>query len=336
MNGTPRFAVVGHPNKGKSSIVATLAADTSVAIAPLSGTTTQCREYPLRVDGELLYVLIDTPGFQRARKALAWMQEHAGDAAGRPDVVRSFVAQYAGRGEFPDECELLRPVIDGAGIIYVTDGSRPYGREYEAEMEILRWSGQPSMALINRIGPSDHVDEWRDALGQYFAIVREFSAFDADFDRRVGILQAFAQLHDDWRAPLERAADTLREARANERRLVAHELADALIEMLTLSESATLPADADESAAAALSDRLRGDLLDRLRRREQRCRRAVEEILRYQDIERSERGLDGADLDLFAARGWEIWGLGRRQLVATAAAGGAAAGLGVDLAVGGA
>ncbi|MBT8447433.1 MAG: 50S ribosome-binding GTPase, partial [Gammaproteobacteria bacterium] len=136
MNDTPRFAVVGHPNKGKSSIVATLSSDTSVAIAPLSGTTTHCREYPLRVDGELLYVLIDTPGFQRARKALAWMQEHAGDAAGRPDLVRSFVAQFAGRGEFPDECELLRPVIEGAGIIYVTDGSRPYGREYEAEMEI--------------------------------------------------------------------------------------------------------------------------------------------------------------------------------------------------------
>ena len=36
---TPIFAVVGHPNKGKSSIVATLAQDDSVAISSASGTT---------------------------------------------------------------------------------------------------------------------------------------------------------------------------------------------------------------------------------------------------------------------------------------------------------
>ena len=35
----PRFAVVGHPNKGKSSIVATLAEDDAVQISPLPGTT---------------------------------------------------------------------------------------------------------------------------------------------------------------------------------------------------------------------------------------------------------------------------------------------------------
>ena len=60
---TPRFAVVGHPNKGKSSIVATLAEDDSVAISPVPGTTKRARVYPMRVDGEVLYELIDTPGF---------------------------------------------------------------------------------------------------------------------------------------------------------------------------------------------------------------------------------------------------------------------------------
>ena len=62
----PRFAIVGHPNKGKSSIVATLAEDNEVAISDTPGTTTQSRAYPLRIDGEVLYELVDTPGFQRA------------------------------------------------------------------------------------------------------------------------------------------------------------------------------------------------------------------------------------------------------------------------------
>ena len=82
----PRFAIVGHPNKGKSSIVATLAEDDAVAISPHPGTTTQARAYPMRLDGEVLYELVDTPGFQRARETLAWLEAHdrgAGAACSR-------------------------------------------------------------------------------------------------------------------------------------------------------------------------------------------------------------------------------------------------------------
>ena len=68
MNNThPKFAVVGHPNKGKSSIVSSLAMDDSVQISDIPGTTTKSRSFPLIVDGKILYELLDTPGFQRAR-----------------------------------------------------------------------------------------------------------------------------------------------------------------------------------------------------------------------------------------------------------------------------
>ena len=139
----PVFAVVGHPNKGKSSIVATLAYDDSVMIGSEPGTTIDCREYPMRVDGEVLYVLTDTPGFQRARKALAWMTERETNAAEHPDIVGQFVSEHRPLDDFPDECRLLQPLLDGAGVLYVVDGSVPYGPEYEAEMKILRWTGRP-------------------------------------------------------------------------------------------------------------------------------------------------------------------------------------------------
>ena len=100
--------------------------------------------------------LVDTPGFEQARHALAWLREREGSAAERPDVVRDFVGEFQSSGRYPEECELLRPVLEGAGILYVVDGARPYSPEYEAEMEILRWTGQPRMALINRIGERDH------------------------------------------------------------------------------------------------------------------------------------------------------------------------------------
>jgi|GEM_PF-6189639 len=45
----PRFAVVGHPNKGKSSVVATLAQNDSIAIAMEPGTTRDSHRYPIKV-----------------------------------------------------------------------------------------------------------------------------------------------------------------------------------------------------------------------------------------------------------------------------------------------
>ncbi|MBT8343231.1 MAG: 50S ribosome-binding GTPase, partial [Sulfurovum sp.] len=51
--GHPKFAVVGHPNKGKSSIVSALALDDSVQISDTPGTTTKNRSFPLSVDGKV-------------------------------------------------------------------------------------------------------------------------------------------------------------------------------------------------------------------------------------------------------------------------------------------
>jgi len=39
MDSYPKFAVVGHPNKGKSSIVSTLSQDETVTISSIPGTT---------------------------------------------------------------------------------------------------------------------------------------------------------------------------------------------------------------------------------------------------------------------------------------------------------
>src|SRR5258706_230060 len=146
--------------------------------------------------------LVDWLGeLRRARRALDWMRARETHAGAHRAVVEAFVAEHRARGEFPDECELLAPVLAGAGILYVADGARPYGPDYEAEMEILRWTGQPSMALINPIGGGAHVEEWRAALQQYFKIVRVFDAHAATFDARLDLLRAFGQLSEPWRPP---------------------------------------------------------------------------------------------------------------------------------------
>lgn len=334
----PRFAVVGHPNKGKSSIVATLAADDAVRVAPEPGTTTRSREFPMSVDGKTLYTLIDTPGFQRARRALDWMKQRETSADQHAAVVRAFVREHEAADGFIDEVELLRPLLDDtnpAGILYVVDGSVPYGPEYEAEMEILRWTGRPSLALINPIGDADHVEAWRSALGQYFKIVRVFNAVTAEFDKRLELLRAFGQLKESWRTPLEQAVQALDGDRQRRRRESAREIASLLADGLTLSVTKKIgPTDDAKKFQPALLENFKGQL----RRREKRGRERVESIYDHHGLDRRE--VNGAEVetlvgDLFSQEAWLLFGLRRRDLVLAGAGGGAAAGGTLDVAAGG-
>ncbi len=332
----PKFAIVGHPNKGKSSIVATLAEDDSVAIAPDPGTTRVARSYRMRINDEVLYELIDTPGFQRARAVLDWLRRHERGADARPQVVQEFVAAHADDVRFDDERELLKPVLAGAGVLYVVDGAHPYGPEYEPEMEVLRWTGQARMALINLIGPGDHVEEWRRALNQYFSIVRVFDAQRADFGKRMELLRAFRELGEQrapWRGALDRAIAALEQDRIGRRRSAAAEIASLLTDVLAWRESAPAPEEADH---AAIAERLTERLKKRIAHRERSAREEVQSFYRHTTLERLESHVDLLSTDLFSEQSFVVFGLSARELTITGAASGALAGGVIDVAAGGA
>jgi len=332
----PTFAVVGHPNKGKSSIVATLAEDESVAISPDPGTTRLARSYRMRIDGQVLYELVDTPGFQRPRATLEWLRQHERSAESRPQVVRDFVTAHAGQERYRDELELLAPILAGAGVLYVVDGAHPYGAEYEPEMEILRWTGQPRMALINMIGPGDYVEEWRRALNQYFSIVRVFDAQRADFAKRLELLRAFRELgegDDRWRIALEHAVDVLEVDRRARRRRAALEITDLLSDVLSWREAAPAPEGADQATlVTTLTLRLQG----RIKQREEAARRSVQDLYHHRALETQEQAVGLLAEDLFSERSFVVFGLSTTQLAMTGAATGAVAGGVIDVAAGGA
>lgn len=333
--GIPSFAVVGHPNKGKSSIVATLAEDDDIAVSAVPGTTRRSREFALVVDGQPLYQLVDTPGFQRAGELLEWLQAQPGDAASRPQIVAGFVDQFGDDPRFSDECQLLQPILAGCGILYVVDGTKPYGPEYEVEMEILRWTGQPRMALINMIGEGDFVAQWRHALGQYFSIVRQFDAMYADFDTRIDLLNAFAELDEVGKPALQRAVGLLRTERERRLQLSAGAIAQCVAHSLTATQTTRLgELQSAEEPQAKLEVRLKEDLA----RHELRSRERIEDVYRHFHLESDSTSSATAMLkqDLFATQSWQVFGLSRQQLLVTGAVSGAVAGSGLDLVLGGA
>lgn len=156
---TPEFAILGHPNEGKSSVLSTLAEDDSVRVSATPGETTQCRIFPVVIDGREVLRFTDTPGFQNPGRVLSELKKRTETEENPLKTFREYARTIP---ELHDDCELLGPVERGAGIIYVVDGSRPVRNVDRAEMEILRLTGKPRMAVINcKENDNEHLLAWK-------------------------------------------------------------------------------------------------------------------------------------------------------------------------------
>ncbi|WP_289281675.1 MULTISPECIES: DUF3482 domain-containing protein [unclassified Methylophaga] len=330
----PVFAVVGHPNKGKSSIVATLTRQDAVKISEISGTTTSSQTFDLNIEGVTQYTLVDTPGFQRPRQVLSWCQQHAPNAAERRNTIQAFVDEQAAIGshKFHDEVELLQPILSGAGIIYVVDGSIPYSPEFEAEMTILQWTGQPRMALINPIGGEAYVQEWQDALSQYFSVVRVFNPMTADHQKQFTILSAFAELYEPWRPSIEDTIELLKQYFESLEQQGAFVVAEHIQRMLGHISEIKVPADFVKSR---LKDKLKHDYQSSLRHIEASMQRQLQALFAHPEMKMQLQELNADYPDLFDTSHWYIYGLDRQKIVGLSASAGAAAGAVVDVGMGG-
>lgn len=320
---TPTFAVLGAVNHGKSSVAATLAENDQVRISSMPGETAQCQRFAL---GEL-FVFFDTPGFQNAREALAELRP-AAQAAEPLALFAAFIERHRGEPDFDAECRLFQPVVDGAGLIYVVDGSRPVLDIHLAEMELLRLTGAPRLAVINRIGPDDHVADWRRRLGQHFNAVREFNAVQAGFAQRVELLETLAGIEQAWKPRLMQAVQMLRDEWQRRLDDSAGLIAGLLIDLLQHRETAPAPAarHAEEDAAQALKQRY----MEALATREARAHAALIALFSHRLVKAAALPTQLFADGLFSTPTWSLLGLSGRQLLVAGTMAGAAVGAGAD------
>lgn len=331
----PTLVIVGRVNRGKSSILSTLAEDDSVLVSSEPGTTREIQRFPLRVDGQTLFQMVDTPGFEDAPRALRFLQERERSAATRREVVADFVEHFGhGGADFEQECKLLRPILDGGAIVYVVDGSHPYRRNYEAEMEILRWTGQPRIALINQTAERDYTGEWRAALDQFFSIVRTFNAHRAGFRERIGLFEGLREVDEGWRPAFDRAIQALRADWEGRRRRAARVIARTVGTMLHHTERVVV----DRGEGMELHRKnIEESFHNHLREMEEKGRREVEEIYLHRALDRRESPIlrPILDEDLFSTKTWETFGLSLPKLVGTGLFTGAGTGGMLDVLTGG-
>jgi GTPase Era involved in 16S rRNA processing len=326
----PTFAIVGHPNEGKSAVVSTLAEDDSVRVSPYPGETTRCRTFPVIIDGEEILRFVDTPGFQSPQRTLRWFQSYRGPEGA---AVARFREVHRFDRRLQAEYRLLAPIEAGAGVIYVADGSRPLRRNDRMEMEILRLTGSPRMAVLNpKRGRREHLGQWKLEFRKHFNAVRIFNANSATFVERLALLEALKAIDQDWQSALETVVDALR-ADWQRRAVDTAELIVAFLgQALGHSVSRSYGADQSQAdVAQGLEKKYRRQIVAMERACHQQIRRCFKH--RRFDYELPEYSV--ARRDLFDRHTWRTLGLSPLRLAMTAALGGGLAGAALDTAAAG-
>ena len=322
------FAVVGHPNEGKSSVVSTLTEDDTVRITPLPGETVVCRSFPVIIDGREMLRFVDTPGFQSPRATLEWLQAHAG-----PDMLASFLRQNAGDPRFSGELELFRPLAEGAEIIYVLDASRPLRSIDIAEMEILRMTGIPRMAVINaKEDDEQYITAWRDELRRHFNAVRIFNALRATYAERIGLLASLKSIDQEWEVPLGRVIEALEDDWLRRITQTALLIAGLIAQAVTYQVSRSF---SPEQEQRVLRDELTREYREHITGLERRTHLEIRRHFKHNIFDCRLPGDIVQGDDLFEEKTWRMLGLSPIQVAAAGAVAGGGIGLGLDAIAGG-
>ncbi len=322
----PKFAVVGQPNEGKTSLISTLTEDDRAEISPIQGTTRILEEYPVFVDREKVLVFYDTPGFGRPGYALEWLRKHKDTA----NPARVFLESAEHKAKYPEECEIFKPIADGCAVIYVVDGSRPICDVDRHEGEILRLCGIHRLAIINsKKNGSKHIDEWKSHLRGDFSVVREFNACEARFADRIRLLGYARTVVSEWEEQIEQTIDALN-ARWDSRLEDSGKAMTEVFRSLLSFRSNVFYGEkiTKEAAAKEASDKVP----EHVRKLEKEFRDKIRKLFLISDEQWEMNPL--LSEDVFCEEVWQLFGLSKSKLYFAAITGGAATGTYVDVATG--
>ncbi len=328
----PVLAIMGHPNAGKSSVVATLTENDRIDIDTHAGTTTVSDKYPVIIDGQTIMEFIDTPGFQNPTDILEWFQDHQSET----DLAGAFIAANRDDPAFSHDRALLEPISLGAGIILVVDGSKRIKEKDRTEMELLRLTGRPRMAILNNLTRVQrHMPAWQDALSRTFNSVREFNAHRATYAERIKLLQALKGIDQRWETQLDATIDAFEvdwEQRIDQ---TVTSILTLIKDALALKISRTMKVDdvTDDTERKLIQDRMSEALQDGLRRLEVEAQAQIRAHFRHRVWNPPPESL--LHKDLFSDDVYRSFGPSNHQMLFASIAGGATTGGIIDLSVAG-
>jgi len=332
----PVFAVVGKVNMGKTSVLSTLLEQDNndvLRVSPTPGETTRNHVHGLKIGGEEVIQFIDTPGFSRPIDAMREIQRfHDGEGAPGRAAIRHFITHYKEIGEFEDEIQLLSPLIEGVGIIYIVDTSREMRDTYIAEMEILRWTGCHRLAVINQQEKADEGD-WRAKLGSYFNLVRTFNAHHARYEERHSLLKSLLEIDELNSRRISHVIQLIQSEWDSRQGQSAESILEFLQNSLmhSASDEVTVREVENEELKQRKIEDLKHEYFDDIKKLQMKCFDKLLEIYKHKHIKAAGDLSIFEGVDIEAEETWTKWGLSRNQLTLAGGITGATAGGAVDV-----
>jgi len=319
----PSFCIVGQANQGKTTLLATLTENDRLQISNMPGTTTVATEYPVMVDDEKIMSFWDTPGFENSPEVDDWFKKHA-DTSENP--AKDFIVKFQNDAGFRAECEIFRPVAEGAVVIFIVDSSQRVRDTDRQQVAILRQCGNHRLAVIySKDGKARHQDEWVRLLARDFNLRVEFNAHKAGIGERFRLLDKIKTMFPDREKEMNDAIKVLKEDHERKRSESIGHLITMLRNVLKRRESMALDEKKEHK-------KIRKDL-------DAAIRKAVrEEEKQYRKNARKSFGHseehwkmeDVLTEEVFAEDVWKVLGLTKTQLGTVGATLGASIGAIID------
>ncbi|MBV6304005.1 GTPase/DUF3482 domain-containing protein [Candidimonas humi] len=320
-----RLAVVGHTNTGKTSLLRTLTRDPDFGeVRDSPGTTRHVQGARLLVEGQPAVELFDTPGMEDGMALLDYLDQlaqHAGTRLDGPERIRRFLDTPESRRRFEQEARVLKQLLDCDAGLYVVDARDPVLAKHRDELAILAACGKPLLPVLNFMrSPQQRGAAWREALARLGLHA------SVEFDSVAPALDGEAQLYDKLALLLDGYAGllrTLKEDIAVQRERRRQDALALIAELLVDAAAWHLAAAADEESVEKATAALR----DKLRRRENRCVKALLKLYRFRaaDFPQHALPLEGErwGMDLFHPQALKSMGVHVGKGVAAGAMAGA-------------
>jgi len=314
---------IGEVNDGKTTIVSCLVEDENAVISEEPGTTKIAHCHQLyNQQGETVLRAWDTPGFEETDDLHAWFS--ARREVTDYNLAERFIAEHADDPRWQQDVELLRPISEGALVVFVAASNRKPQVTDRKQLEVVRAIGADRIALINqKPGARDYTGDWNQILKREIGVVRRFSPLMAGIDDRLKLLDKLADCSEAHRTSIERARAELARDWGNRIEDLARSMLRAVMHAVCLR---AVSMKGGEDAEKQLNEKVR--------RIERDFRERAKALFNHTKLEFES---DFFQAEITSQAFWKVYGLGMTKWNAGiyGAITGGAMGAAVDLTVGG-
>lgn len=323
MNTALEIGIVGHTNTGKTSLIRTLLRNSQFGeVRNEAGTTRHVERATLPVNASHAIDFRDTPGLEDSSALKDYLLELQSQGFDNRAGLQECIERGDRTPEFEQEIKVLKQSLQCQLLLYVIDCREPVFQKYSDEIEVLRLAAVPILPVLNFIhSNSSSIEKWRKKLaeqGLHAHVAFDTVAYDFDAEKRLyqklqtllesdyDLLQTLIEKREhDWQQLISTCSLS-----------VAHLLLDVCKIQIPQTQS---------------SEEAKQRLQDSVRRREQTTLKTILQVMQFNQHDVAMTQLPVNDghwqLDLFSAETLKTLGLD----TASAAATGAAVGVGIDL-----